>query len=109
MTVPPALLALFIPAGLFAAWLYLHKDADIEDRIDKKEAVTAIESAQFDRDFARITGDKEGLSNAENAIIDAKKRLHGVESQHEKRRETDKRGAVRDGVDEFLRNEKETK
>lgn len=109
MTAPPALLALFIPAGLFAAWLFLHKDADIEQRIDKKEAIHQRESAEFDRDFARITGDGAGAERANNRIQQAEKEIKEAQDAKNKRAEMDQRTAIRDGVDEFLKPEKEVK
>ena len=103
MTFPPALVALVIPAGLFAAWLFLHKDADIEQRIDKKEAVHAIESANFDKDFARITGDKQGESEALKRLEDSQKKLDEAYRARMERASSDQRAAVRSGVDEFMK------
>lgn len=103
MTFPPVLAALIIPAGLFAAWLYLHKDADIEQRIDKKEAIHQRDSAEFDRDFARLTNDDEGKKTAKIRIEDAENKINKAEVEAKKREKTDQRAAVRDGVDEFLK------
>lgn len=103
MTFPPALVALVIPAGLFAAWLFLHKDADVEQRIDKKEAIHERESASFDRDFARVTGDKQGEKTALERLEESQKRLDQVMKARQERDKNDQRGAVRDGVDEFIK------
>ena len=103
MNAPPALLALVIPAGLFAAWLFLHKDADVEQRIDKREAVHQRESAEFDRDFARLTGDKEGEKKATERASHAEEKLKTAEAVRDARGQTDQRAAVRDGVDQFLK------
>ncbi|WP_124515242.1 hypothetical protein [Acidovorax sp. FJL06] len=103
MTFPPALVALVIPAGLFAAWLFLHKDADVEQRIDKKEAVHERESASFDRDFARITGDKQGEKSADARMKEAQKQVEASVKARQERANSDQREAVRSGVDEFLK------
>lgn len=105
MSVPPALLAVFIPAGLFAAWLFLHKDADVEQRIDKREAIHQRESAEFDRDFARITGDKEAETVAKERAKQADERVIMAEKKREEREAGDQRNAVRDGIDKFLKPE----
>lgn len=103
MTLPPALMALAIPAGLFAAWLFLHKDADVEQRIDKKEAIHAVESANFDKDFARITGDRQGEKTALERLEKSQKDLEASYNARLERIANDQRGAVRNGVDEFLK------
>lgn len=103
MTLPPALAAIMIPAGLFAAWLFLHKDADIEQRIDKKESIHQRESAEFDKDFAKITGDSGGIDRANSRIAEAEKQIKDADKAKEKRQQTDQRAAVRDGVDDFLK------
>lgn len=105
MNFPPALIALVIPAGLFAAWLFLHKDADVEQRIDRKEAIHQMESANFDRDFARITGDKNGEKTALERLEDSQKRLDEAIKAREKRASMDQRDAVRGSVDEFIKPE----
>ncbi|WP_089649282.1 hypothetical protein [Escherichia coli] len=102
MTFPPALMALVIPAGLFAAWLFMHKDADVEQRIDRKEAVHERESASFDKDFASITGDAEGKKSASIREKDAEQRIAEAEKSRKERASEDQRAAVRQGVDEFL-------
>lgn len=109
MNIPPALLAIFLPAGIFAAWLYLHKDADIEQRMDAKEAVQARESAEFDRDFARLSGDKEAENVAVDRAKEAEKRLSIAKQKLDERAKLDQREAVREGVDKFLRPEQEQK
>lgn len=103
MTFPPALVALVIPAGLFAAWLFLHKDADVEQRIDKKEAIHERESASFDKDFARITGDKQGEKSALQRLEDSQKQLDEIVKARQERAKNDQREAVRNGVDEFIK------
>jgi hypothetical protein len=107
MTFPPALAALVIPAGLFAAWLFLHKDADVEQRIDKKEAIHEVESASFDKDFARATGDKQGFTTAMQRLEESQKRLDEAYKARIKRESTDQREAVRNGVDDFLKPKEE--
>lgn len=103
MTFPPALVALVIPAGLFAAWLFLHKDADVEQRIDKKEAIHERESANFDKDFARITGDKQGEKTALQRLEESQKQLDAVVKARQERAKSDQREAVRSGVDDFIK------
>lgn len=103
MTFPPVLAALIIPAGLFAAWLFLHKDADIEQRIDKREAIHQREGAEFDKDFARMTGDSAGADRANARIREAEEKIKEANLAKENRQKTDQRAAVRDGVDEFLK------
>lgn len=103
MTFPPALVALVIPAGLFAAWLFLHKDADVEQRIDKKEAIHERESANFDKDFARITGDKQGEKTALQRLEESQKQLDEIVKARQERAKSDQREAVRNGVDDFIK------
>lgn len=102
MNLPPALMAFLLPAGLFTAWLFLHKDADVEQRIDKREAVHKMESAKFDKDFSRLTGDKDGEEEAKKTYTDAEKELKIADDAKKQRLESDKRNSVRDGIDEFL-------
>ena len=109
MTFPPALVALVIPAGLFAAWLFLHKDADVEQRIDKKEAIHERESASFDKDFARITGDKQGEKSALQRLEDSQKQLDKAVEARLNRSKNDQREAVRNGVDDFIKPKDEQK
>ena len=109
MNAPPALMAALIPAGLFAAWLFLHKDADIEQRIDKKEAVQKLESAEFDRDFARMTSDSEGAKRAEIKITNAEKKIEITEKVKENKDKKDQRIAVRNSIDDFLTPDSEQK
>lgn len=109
MTFPPALVALVIPAGLFAAWLFLHKDADVEQRIDKKEAIHERESASFDRDFARLTGDKQGEKTAFQRLEESQKQLDKAVEARLNRSKNDQREAVRNGVDDFIKPKDEQK
>ena len=109
MTFPPALVALVIPAGLFAAWLFLHKDADVEQRIDKKEAIHERESASFDRDFARLTGDKQGEKTAFQRLEESQKQLDKAVEARLNRSKNDQREAVRNGVDDFIKPKEEQK
>ena len=109
MTLPPALVALVIPAGLFAAWLFLHKDADVEQRIDKKEAIHERESASFDRDFARLTGDKQGEKTAFQRLEESQKQLDKAVEARLNRSKNDQREAVRNGVDDFIKPKEEQK
>ena len=109
MTFPPALVALVIPAGLFAAWLFLHKDADVEQRIDKKEAIHERESASFDRDFARLTGDKQGEKTAFQRLEESQKQLDKAVEARLNRSKNDQREAVRSGVDDFIKPKEEQK
>lgn len=109
MTFPPALVALVIPAGLFAAWLFLHKDADVEQRIDKKEAIHERESASFDRDFARLTGDKQGEKTAFQRLEESQKQLDKAVEARLNRSKNDQREAVRNGVDDFIKPKEERK
>lgn len=109
MTFPPALVALVIPAGLFAAWLFLHKDADVEQRIDKKEAIHERESASFDRDFARLTGDKQGEKAAFQRLEESQKQLDKAVEARLNRSKNDQREAVRNGVDDFIKPKDEQK
>ena len=109
MTFPPALVALVIPAGLFAAWLFLHKDADVEQRIDKKEAIHERESASFDRDFARLTGDRQGEKSAFQRLEESQKQLDKAVEARLNRSNNDQREAVRNGVDDFIKPKDEQK
>lgn len=109
MTFPPALVALVIPAGLFAAWLFLHKDADVEQRIDKKEAIHERESASFDRDFARLTGDQQGEKAAFQRLEESQKQLDKAVEARLNRSKNDQREAVRNGVDDFIKPKEEQK
>ena len=109
MGASPALLALFIPAGLFAAWLFLHKDADVEQRIDKREAIYQRESADFDKDFSKFNGDTDGEAAAKERIAAADAKIKEADVERSKREKTDQRGAVRDGVDKFLKPENKGK
>jgi hypothetical protein len=68
MNVPPALFLLLLPAAIVIGWLYLHANADVKQRIDIREAWHQIDSAQIDKDFARIAGDKAGEAVAERRI-----------------------------------------
>lgn len=103
--VSPALMALFIPAGLLAVWLFLHKDADVEQRIDRREAVHERESAEFDRDFARLNGDKAAEEVAIQRAAEASGRVKAAEEARQARAKEDQRAAVRGGVDTFLKPE----
>ena len=103
MNAPPALIAVFLPAGIFAAWLYLRKDADIEQRIDTREAIHARESAEFDRDFAKLAGEKEDEEVAKERAKAAEKRLFIAKQKMDEMAKSDQRGAVREGVDDFLK------
>lgn len=109
MTFPPALVALVIPAGLFAAWLFMHKDADVEQRIDRKEAIHERESASFDRDFARLTGDKQGEKSAFQRLEESQRQLDKAVEARLNRSKNDQREAVRNGVDDFIKPKEEQK
>ena len=110
MTLPPALAAIMIPAGLFAAWLFLHKDADVEQRIDKRDAIHEQESANFDRDFSRLTGDVRGEAEANDRKNAAEIKIVEVDKARKERAKNDQRAAVMQGVDDFLASkEKENK
>ena len=103
MNIPPALAVFLLPAVLITLWLYLHKDADIEERIDKKEKIQQLESAKFDRDFAKITGNKIAETEADSSIKDSEKQLKDIQQQKKKRQEKDQRDTVRAAVDDLIR------
>lgn len=105
MTIPPAFAALLIPALLLAIWIYLHKDADIEQRIDAREAQHQIESAAFDKDFSRMTGDKDGEKLASERLEESKSMLKKAQESRENRKNTDQRPELRDNVDNILKPE----
>lgn len=105
MNIPPSLIFLLVPAALVGAWLFLHKDADIEQRIEKREAIHQRESANFDKDFARMSGDAAGVQQAQQRAQEADAKLANIEQQNAARAAGDQRAAVRDSVDELLKPE----
>ena len=109
MNVPPALFFLLLPAAIVIGWLYLHANADVEQRINVREAQHMIDSASIDKDFARIAGDKAGEEAAQKRIAAAEQQLQAAVAAREARAKTDERVKVRSAVDQLINNPQQEK
>lgn len=98
---------LLLITGLGAAFLYLHKDADVEQRIDKREAIHQRDNAEFDRDFAKANGDKEAVEEAKKRIASAQADIALAEKLKAEHAKNDQRKALRESLDETLKPDPE--
>ena len=109
MNLPPALFFLLLPAAIVIGWLYLHADADVEQRINVREAQHLIDSASIDKDFARIAGDKAGEEAAQKRVDNSQQQLQAAVDARDARAKTDERAKVRGAVDELINNHRKDK
>lgn len=101
----PILLILVLPSIVFAVWLFLHQSADVEQRIDKSEAIIERDKAIFDRDYARLMGDSGAETEAKARQKAAEEKSVATEKAHAARAAEDQRGAFRTALDKFLKPE----
>lgn len=107
MNLSPSLLIVLLPTSLVAAWLFLSKDADVEQRMNKTQAEQRADSARVDRDFSTVMGDKKGKADAEARIEAAKSDIATIQKAEASRAATDQRAAVREDVNKFLKQNKD--
>lgn len=103
----PFMFWIMLITGLGAAFLYLHKDADVEQRIDKREAIQQRDNAEFDRDFSRANGDKEAVEAAKKRIASAQADIELAEKLKAEHAKNDQRKSLRESLDDTLKPEPE--
>lgn len=107
MSIPPALTIAAVPAIVITTWLYLHKDADVEQRANITRAEMRVEKAQFDRDFARARGVQidPDLEKLEHRIKEAEVSLAAAEQKAKDNETGDQRGFVKNELDNLFKPE----